>query len=208
MNWLASCISGVRCTRAMRCRGVKPISGRRVTRANWLPGESGNFWSSSIRMRSRPCLRLSASTAAQSSEGGRSVSRPLTVTRRNSSSAAIEYCIALGRALLPLSVLHVHLRVVAVRGRFRVTDVHCHAPAGEPRAERREAEHHVVRAAAVAHQAEAPDLALERAEPGADLQPELGKQRAAHLFLVHAFRALHRVHLRQPELLLDQELQA
>src|SRR5687767_4309833 len=71
---------------------------------------------------------------------------------------------ALGCALLALRVLRVHLRVRAVGGRFGIADVHGHPHVGEHRTERREAEHHVVRAAGVAHEAEAPDLALERPE--------------------------------------------
>src|SRR4029077_2301603 len=96
-----------------------------------------------------------------------------------------------GGALLALRVLDVHLRVGAVRGRLGVADVHREAHVGEHRAERREAEHDVVRAAAIAHQAEAPDLALQGAEPGADLEAELVQQRAAHFLFVHALRAEH-----------------
>src|SRR5688572_7912775 len=160
MKWLAFCAWGVLCTRAMRSSAVKPSFGRLVTRWYWLVGESGNFWSSSIRMRLRLRLRLSASTCAQISEGGRSSSRPLMVTRRNSSSASMLYC-NLGGPFLSLGVAHVHLRVRAVRRRFGVADVHRQPGVGQRRAERRQAQHHVVRAAAVAHQADAPDLAGE-----------------------------------------------
>src|SRR5688572_12687044 len=193
----------------MLCCGVKPRSGNRVTRWNWLAGESGNSWSSSIRMRKRPSRALASSTAAQTSEGGRSVSRPETLTRRNSASDSIVYSMrVLGGALLALGVPDVHLRVGAVRGGFRVADVDRQPHVGEHRAERREAQHDVVGPAAVAHQAEAPDLALERAEARADLQAELGEQRAPHLLLVDALGAKHGVHLRQLGLLLHQELQA
>ena len=67
--------------------------------------------------------------------------------------------------------------------RFGVAHVDRQAHIREHRAERGEAQHDVVRAAAVAHQA--PDLALERPEPGADLQAEFAEQRAAHFLLVH-----------------------
>ena len=87
----------------------------------------------------------------------------------------------LGRPFLALRVLHVHLRVGAVRGGFGVADVDRQAHVREHRAERRQAQHDVVRAAAVAHQAEAPDLALERPEAGADLDAELVQQRACAL---------------------------
>src|SRR3954468_5722166 len=144
---------------------------------------------------------------AQTSEGGWSVSRPETRTRRNSPSAVIEYSTS-GCALLALRVLDVHLGVRAVRCSFRVADVDRQAHVGQHRAERREAEHDVVRTAAVAHQADAPDLALQWPEARADLDAELVQQAIADFGLVHAFRALHRVHLRQLVLLLDEELHA
>src|SRR3954464_10033034 len=133
---------------------------------------------------------------AQTSEGGWSVSRPETRTRRKSPSAVIEYSTS-GCALLALRVLDVHLGVRAVRCSFRVADVDRQAHVGQHRAERREAEHDVVRTAAVAHQADAPHLALERPEAGADLEAEFVQQRATHLFLVHGLRTQHGVHLRQ-----------
>src|SRR3989449_6193477 len=86
-----------------------------------------------------------------------------------------------GSSLLTLRVLDVHLCVGAVCGGLGVADMHRQRHVVEHRAKRREAQHDVVGAAAVAHQAEAPDLALERPEAGADLEAELGEQRAAHL---------------------------
>src|SRR6188508_2586581 len=68
-------------------------------------------------------------------------------------------CELLRSPLLSLRVLHVHLRIGAVRGGFGVADVDRQAHVGEHGAQRREAQHHVVRPAAVAHQADAPDLA-------------------------------------------------
>src|SRR5919197_2535602 len=53
-----------------------------------------------------------------------------------------------GCALLALRVLDVHLRVGAVRGGLGIADVHREAHVGEHRAERGEAQHHVVRKAA------------------------------------------------------------
>src|SRR5438270_4180532 len=113
-----------------------------------------------------------------------------------------------GSPLPALRFLDVHLRVGAVGRGLGVADMHRQRHVVEHRAERREAQHHVVRAAAVAHQAEAPDLALERPEAGADLEAELGEQRASHLGFVHALGTHDRVHLRQLILLPDEELEA
>src|SRR6185295_7829834 len=151
--------------------------------------------------------------SAQTSDGGWSVSRPETLTRRNSASAVIEYSTLRPRAalaaassgsLFALRILDVHLRVRAVRRGFRVADVDRQAHVGQDRAQRRQAEHDVVRAAAVAHEADAPDLAGERPEAGADLDAELVEQRLPHLGFVHAFGAAHGIHLRQLVFLRNQ----
>src|SRR5436853_598050 len=110
-----------------------------------------------------------------------------------------------GGALLSLRVLDVHLGVGAMRRGFGVADMHRQRHVVEHRAERREAQHHVVGAAAVAHQAEAPDLALERPEAGADLEAELGEQHAAHPGFVDALGTQYGIHLRQLIFFCNQE---
>src|SRR4051812_26212041 len=137
-------------------------------------------------MRGRSELSLSRKIMAQTSVGGWSVSRPETCTRKNSPSAVIEYSTS-GSAFLALRVLDVHLRVRAVRGSFCIADVDRQAHVGQHRAERREAEHDVVRPAAVAHQADAPDLALQGPQTRADLDAELVQQAVAYFGLIHAF---------------------
>jgi hypothetical protein len=82
--------------------------------------------------------------------------------------------------LLRLRGFCVHRCISGVSRRFGIADVNRIAQVFEHRAERRQAQHHVVRPARVAHQAEAPDLAGERTEARADLQPELVEQRAPH----------------------------
>ena len=51
----------------------------------------------------------------------------------------------------------------------------------------REAEHHVVGTAGIAHQPETPDLAGQRPESGADFEIEFRKQRAPYQGFIHTF---------------------
>src|SRR5882724_1890128 len=102
----------------------------------------------------------------------------------------------------------VHRGIRLMGGGFRVADVDLHAHVGEHRAERRQAQHHVVRAAGVAHDADAPDLAGKGPEPRADLDAELVQERPPDFRFVHAFGAAHRVHLRQLVLFFHEELES
>jgi hypothetical protein len=63
-------------------------------------------------------------------------------------------------------------------------------------------------ARAVPHQADAPNLAGEVAETGADLEPELAQQSAAHRGLVDPARHAHGVELRQASRRRDEERDA
>ena len=69
---------------------------------------------------------------------------------------------------------------------------------GEHRAERRQAQHHVVGAARVAHQAEAPDLAGERPKARTDLNIELFVQTLTHFSIIDALWNLYRIDHRRP----------
>ena len=87
--------------------------------------------------------------------------------------------------------------------------VHCHSPPPRPRRartvpllgqqlfQRGQQDQHVRLPAGVAHQADPPDLALERAEAGADFDAESLQQRLAHGRVIDARRNPHRVELRQ-----------
>lgn len=74
--------------------------------------------------------------------------------------------------------------------------------------QRPHAQQHILRPTAVAHQPDAPDLAGQGTQPGADLQVVFLQQAGAHQRFVHAFRYRHRVQLRQAVRLRDDEPQA
>src|SRR5690349_6910348 len=71
----------------------------------------------------------------------------------------------------------------------------CYLDARTPQAllQRRQHREHRPRPAVVAHEADAPDLALEVAEPAADFDAELGQHAFANRQIVNALRNEHRV---------------